>query len=292
MQNSYSVAFNSFWDKARSWATDFAFEDGPRILIAVLIMGGGLIIAFWLRHLTLRALGNKDLEPPLKMLISRAVRLAVIIFAVIIALGAAGINVTALVASISVAGLGIGLAMQGVLTNLVAGLTIIFTKPFRVGEYIELNDVGGQVKAIHMFSTTLQRFDLTHAVVPNWMIVNEVLLNHGEIRQLNLQVGIAYDSNLHEALNLVQEILTANPRVLRNPAPAIGVSALAESSIHLAIRPWTNLGDFGPAHAEIYRTVVERFRASRIEIPPPQREVRVLNTQVPKHPSTQGSTKT
>lgn len=271
------VVINSTVEKVKSKVIDFAFDNGPRILSAILILVVGVIIARWVDGILLRALDKKGMEPPVKMLISRLVKLLVVGFALVIALGTAGVNVMALVAGISVAGVGVGLAMQGVLSNLVAGLVIIMTKPFRVGEYVELAGVAGQVKTIELFSTTLLHGDLSRVVIPNRKIVGEILHNYGTIRQLDLSVGIGYGSNVPEVLALVNEILAKNPRVLQNPAPAVGVSMLADCSVNIAIKPWANLPDCGPASNEIYQAVVARFREKNIEIPFPQRDVRILN---------------
>jgi len=175
-----------------------------------------------------------------------------------------------------VAGVGIGFAMQGILSNLIAGLTIIFTKPFRFGEYIEIIGVQGQVTSIELFTTTLLHPDQSRVVIPNRKIVGEVLHNYGHIRQLDLMVGVAYGSNLDTVLQVVRGVLSQNSRVLKEPAPGIGVGPLAESCINIAIKPWTSVGDYGPAQAEIYRAIVEQFQAHRISIPFPQREVRML----------------
>ena len=210
------------------------------------------------------------------MLITRVARLLVISFGVVIALGTLGFNIAALVAGLGVAGVGVGLAMQGVLSNLVAGLTIIFTKPFRVGEYIELIGVHGQVTSIEIFSTTLLHADRSRVIVPNRKIVGEVLHNYGQIRQLDLSVGVGYGTDLPRALALVREILAQSPRVLKEPVAAVGVASLGDSAITLAVKPWVSVNDFGPAGAELNQAIVERFRASQIEIPFPQREVRML----------------
>jgi small conductance mechanosensitive channel len=166
--------------------------------------------------------------------------------------------------------------MQGVLGNMVAGLTIIFTRPFRVGEYISIVGVEGKVDAITLFSTTLTHADLSKVVVPNRKIVGEILHNYGKIRQLNISVGVAYDTDLNKALAAIGEILQNNPRVLKDPAPGFGISVLADSSINIAVAPWVNVPDFGPAGAEINKAVVETFRAKSISMPFPQREIRIL----------------
>jgi small conductance mechanosensitive channel len=213
----------------------------------------------------------------MRLLLVRITRLVIFVLALVVALGTAGMDVTALIAGVGVAGVGVGLAMQGVLSNLVAGLTIIFTKPFRVGEYIALLNVQGQVKTVELFSTTLTHPDLSRVVIPNKKIVGEILHNYGHIRQLNLSVGVAYGTDLNNALTIARAVLAQNPRVLKDPEPGVGVALLADSSINLAIKPWTKVEDFALAVAEINQAIAESFRANKIEIPFPQREVRMLN---------------
>jgi small conductance mechanosensitive channel len=248
------------------------------LLSALAIVVVGLIAARWIGNLFGRWLERRSMEPPVRMLLTRIARLLVIVLALVVALGTAGMDVTALIAGIGVAGLGVGLAIQGVLGNLVAGLTIIFTKPFRVGEYIEILGNQGQVTSVELFTTILLHTDRSRVVIPNRKIVGEILHNYGTIRQLDLSVGVAYGTNLEQAMAIVNDALRANPRVLKEPAPVIGVSALADSSINIAVKPWTAVADFNPATAEIYQALVNAFRAKGIEIPFPQREVRMLNT--------------
>lgn len=176
------------------------------------------------------------------------------------------------------AGLGVGLALQGVLSNVVAGLSIIFTKPYRVGEHISILGVQGDVVAIGIFSTTLLHPDRSRVVIPNRKIVGEILHNFGTIRQLHLQVGVAYRTNVTEVLALVREILAQNPGVLTDPAPLVGISELGDSSITISINPWTSVVNFTRVQGELNETIIERFRASHIEIPLPQQEVRLLST--------------
>ena len=217
------------------------------------------------------------MEPPVRMLVVRIIKLLVLVAALVVALGTAGMDVTALIAGLSVAGVGVGLAMQGVLGNLVAGLTIIFTKPFRINEYIALLNVEGQVTKIELFSTTLVHSDRSRIVIPNRKIVGEVMHNYGTVRQLDLSVGVAYGANLGDALLTISEVLKANTRVLKDPEPIIGIKNLGDSSIDIAVKPWTSVADFGPAAMEIYQAIATEFRSRRIDIPFPQREVRLLN---------------
>ncbi len=252
-------------------------EHGMQILTAIIIMGVGLFIARRVGNVIHRWLRAKAFDEPVSLLIVKIIKLLIIVSIGIMALGQMGVQITPLIAGIGVAGVGASLAMQGVLGNLVAGLTIIFTKPFKIGEYIELLGVSGQVTEIELFSTTLLHTDNSHVVVPNRKIVGEILHNYGKVRQLNLFVGIAYGTDLAVALSTVSSILGQNSRVLKEPAPNIGVAALGESFISLSIQPWVSVDDFVFAQSEIYQAVIERFNKEHIEIPGPRRAVQLIN---------------
>ncbi|MGA2242725.1 MAG: mechanosensitive ion channel domain-containing protein [Verrucomicrobiota bacterium] len=255
---------------------DYIILHAGALISALVVVVIGFIAARWIGKLLDRWLTRKAMEPPVRMLLVRIARLLVFGMALVVALGTAGMDVTALIAGVGVAGVGIGLAMQGILSNIMAGLTIIFTKPFRFGEYIEIAGVQGQVTSIELVSTTLLHADHSQVIIPNRKIVGEILHNYGHIRQLDLSVGVAYNTNISGALVIVRGVLTRNSRVLKEPAPVVGVTMLADSSISVAIKPWTAVADYGPAQAEIYQAIVEQFRANKIEIPFPQREVRML----------------
>ena len=255
----------------------YVIDHSGKLIGAAVVVVAGIIVSRFIADFARRWLEKKPLEPPVRLLMTRVARVAVLAVAFLIALGTAGADVTALVAGLSVAGVGVGLAMQGVLSNLFAGLTIIFTKPFRVGEYIQLLGVEGQVDMIELLSTSLRHGDLSRFVIPNRKIVGEILHNYGTIRQLDLTVGVAYQSDLVETLAIIHDILSRNSRVMKDPAPGVGVATLADSAINIAIKPWTSVADSGPAKAELYQAIVERFRERNISIPFPQREVRMLN---------------
>ena len=255
----------------------FLYDKGPKLFAAAAILVVGFMLANTIGRLLTRWLDRRGTEPPVKMLLNRLSRLAVIAVGLLIAIGTVGINITPLIALMGVAGVGIGLAMQGVLGNLVCGLLIIFTKPFRVGEYIEIVGCYGQVNIIDLFSTTLIHPDRSRVVIPNRKIVGEILHNYGTIRQHDITVGVAYNTNLPQAIAIIQNVLAANPRILKDPAPAVAVKDFGDFAINIAIQPWSNLSDFGATAAELKLAIAEAFRSNRVEIPFPQREVRVLN---------------
>jgi small conductance mechanosensitive channel len=256
---------------------EYVISHSGALISALVVAVIGFIAARWVGKLTDRWLTRKAMEPPMRKLLVRILRLLVFAMALVVALGTAGMDVTALIAGVGVAGVGIGLAMQGILSNLMAGLTIIFTKPFRFGEYIEIAGVQGQVTSIELFTTTLLHADHSQVIIPNRKIVGEILHNYGHIRQLNLNVGVGYGTNINMAVTIVRDVLTSNSRVLKEPTPGVGITMLADSSINLAVCPWTAVADYGPAQTEIYQAIVEQFRANKIEIPFPQREVQMLN---------------
>lgn len=255
---------------------DLAVQFGPKLLVAIAIIFIGVVVGRWVGQGLDKVLRKLNLEQPVRQLLLRIARMMVLGLFVIMALQNLGVQLLPLLAGIGVAGAGVALAMQGILGNMVAGLTIIFTKPFKVGEYISIAGVEGGVDNINLFSTILSHPDRSSVVVPNRKIVGEILHNYGKIRQINIVVGVAYDTDLNKALSTVNDVLKDNPRVLKDLPPVIAVSVLADSSINIMVKPWTSITDFGSAGGEINKSLVEAFRTKNIMIPFPQREIRIL----------------
>lgn len=260
---------------------DLIIRYGFQVLGAIIILAVGLIAARWIGGFTNRWLEPRVKEPPTRMLIVQVLRVLVLVLAALVALDKFGFQITPLVAAIGVAGVGVGFAFQGVLGNIVAGLSIILIKPYRVGEYIELLGVHGQVISIELFSTALLQLDLSHVVIPNRRVVGEILHNYGTKRQLDLKVGVAYGADLDEVLDITTQIVMTNPHVLKEPQAIVNIGELSDSSITLLVQPWVHVKDVIKTRGELYRAIVERFQANNIDIPFPQREVRVLRNRMP-----------
>lgn len=263
-------------EQIRTTIIDLTIKFGPRVLAALIILGIGYVVGRWAAMWLERMLMHLQMEPPVRTLIVRMARVAISVLFIIMALQNLGVELLPLVAGLGVAGAGVALAMQGLLGNLVAGFTIILTKPFRVGQYIGIVGEEGAVDTITLFQTTLSHPDRSLVVIPNRKIVGEILHNYGKIRQLDVVVGVAYDTDLNQALKLIEEILRENPRVLRDVEPVLRVSMLADSSVNIAVKPWVAVGDYGPAAGEVNKSILEAFREHGIVIPFPQREVRML----------------
>ena len=268
-------------DQIKATAIDMLLKFGPKVLVATAIMVAGHFVGRWLGRMFEQLLVRFKLEAPVRSLLVRIAYLIVLVLFAIMALQNLGVELLPLIAGLGVAGAGIALAMQGLLGNIVAGLTIIFAKPFHVGDYISIGNEEGEVLDVTLFSTTLGHTDRSKVVIPNRKIVGEILHNYGKVRQLPLSVGVAYGTDIDMALATIDEILRANPRVLQEPAPVVGVQRLADSSVTLCVSPWVAVPDYVAASGEVNKAILEVFRAQGIAIPFPKHEVRMLGNPAP-----------
>jgi small conductance mechanosensitive channel len=264
-------------EHAKNTVLDLMIRFGPKLLAALVVLAVGVLVSRWVAQWLERALVRIDLEPPVRLLLARVVRLLILGLFLIMALQNLGVELLPLIAGLGVVGAGLALGMQGVLGNVAAGLSIIFTKPFRVGEYISIAGEEGRVEAITLFSTTLSHPDLSLVVVPNRKIAGEILHNFGQRRQLAITVGVAGNTDLSKAFAVIDEVLKANSRLLRDPVPLIQASLSGGTSISINIMPWVAVPDYGAALGDLSKTLIDAFRRHGIVMPVPQREVRLLD---------------
>jgi len=265
-------------DQITTTATDLAIKFAPKLLVAILILVAGFYAGRWASRAMLRALAHVELEAPVRSLLGRVVEVLVLGLFAIMALQNLGVELLPLVAGLGIAGAGVALATQGVLGNAVAGLTIMLSRPFRLGDYISIVKEEGVVEDITLFNTTLGHADQSRVVIPNRKIVGEILHNYRGTRQLGIEVGVSYKTDVVAAVEAIREILQANARVLKDPTPVVGIARLRDSCVVLSVAPWVRSSDYGAASAEINQAILEAFRARDIVIPAPQRDVRVLST--------------
>jgi small conductance mechanosensitive channel len=257
---------------------DLAVRYGFDVLGAVVILVVGVVVGRWAGALVAGRLDRQQLEPPMKQLIVRVAKMVVLLFAFVVAIDKLGFQVAPLVAGIGVAGIGIGIALQGVLSNLVAGLNIILTKPFRVGEHIAVAGVHGDVVEITLTATILVHVDRSRIIIPNRKIVGEILHNFSTQRQLNLSVGVANPGDVVSLLRGVRDVVASNMRVLKEPPPVIGIAQVTDGGVKLAVQPWVRVSDVGVADGELYQALLEHLRARGLTAPATAlHEVRVVN---------------
>jgi len=259
---------------------DMGIRFGPKLLVAIIILVAGYLVGRWAGRILERLLVRFKFEPSVRSLLVRTGETLVIGLFAIMALQNLGVELLPLIAGLGVAGAGVALAMQGVLGNVAAGLTIIFTQPFHIGDYISIGKEEGEVLDISLFNTTLGHTDRSKVMIPNRKIVGEILHNCGRVRQLDVVVRVSYGTDVNLVLSAIDEILRANPRVLQDPTPVIGIARLADSSVNINVNPWVNVPDYVAAVGEVNKAILETFRARNIAMPFPQLEVRMLENAV------------
>ena len=247
-------------DRVSATAIELAMRFGPKLVVAILILVAGWFAARWAGRAVQRGLEKLQIEPPARALAERMAQVLVIGLFLVMALQNLGVELLPLIAGLGIAGAGVALAMQGVLGNVVAGLTIIFTRPFRVGDYVSIAGEEGEVLDIRLFTTTLGHPDLSRVVIPNRKIVGEILHNYGGIRQLALDVAVAHATDMGALATAVGEALGANSRVLSDPAPVVRALRLTELGVLVRVAPWEAL--------------LEGLRRHGIALAVPQREIR------------------
>lgn len=249
---------------------DAAIQFGPKVIVAIAIIFAGFFAGRWVGRMLDAGLLKFNLELPVRQLLVRIVRIFVLALFAVMALQNLGVELLPLLAGLGVAGAGVALGMQGVLSNVLAGLTIIFTRPFHIGEYISITSEEGVVENISLFNTVLSHWDRSRIVIPNRKIVGEVLHNYGSVRQLDISIGVTYGTDLDKALAVINGILQDNPRTLKDPAPVVAVNVLTNTTISISVKPWVNVPDYVLTKSELAKEIITAFHGMNIAIPFPQ----------------------
>lgn len=250
-------------------------EFTPRIISAFLIFIIGWYTIKFLKRLAQKYLEKKETDPTLvKFLLELVVALLKIILFISV-VSKLGVETSTFVAILGAAGLAIGLALQGSLSNFAGGVLIIFLKPFKVGDFIEAQGQMGSVKEILIFNTILLTPDNQTIYIPNGILSNGTIINYTKagIRRADLTIGISYDSNMNLAKKIALEVMKNHQLVLQEPEPIVWIKDMADSSINLTIRPWANISDFWQVRSDVLQQIKESFDENNIKIPFPQRDV-------------------
>jgi small conductance mechanosensitive channel len=259
------------WDRIGYWLATF----GAQVLGAAVTLIIGYLVARFVRKLVKKLLKRTELATVLQNFVGRIVYIAILIFTVIATLGRFGIQTTSLVAVLGAASFAIGLALQGSLSNFAAGVLLIILRPFKIGDFIEAGGVSGSVKDIQLFSTILATPDNVKVYVPNAQIYGGTIRNYAgyETRRLDIPVGIGYGDSIEQAVAVAQGVIKADERVLADPAPAVLVVELGESSVNLILRMWVLGSDYWALRCDLTQGIKEAYDHNGIEIPFPQHVV-------------------
>ncbi len=255
--------------------TELATQWGLQIIGAIIVLLVGRIAAGWARRLTRKALERAEVDATLVPFIAKLVYYLLLAFVVIAVLGVFGVQTASLVAVLGAAGLAVGLALQGTLSNFAAGVMLLFFRPFKVGDFIDAGGTTGSVEEIGVFATTLKSPDNIKIVVPNSQVYGQTIKNFNgfDTRRIDLVVGISYDDDIGKAIDTIQRIVSADQRVMAEPETLIAVSNLGDSSVDLVVRPWCAGSDYWPLRFDLTRKIKEGLEAAGCSIPFPQTDV-------------------
>jgi small conductance mechanosensitive channel len=257
---------------------------GLNVVAAVAILVVGWVVAGWAEKVVRSASARNDkLDATLVSVLARVVRALVIVFTIIAVLDRFGVQTASLVALLGAAGLAIGLALQGALSNVAAGVMLLGLRPFRIGDAVDIGGTVGAVEDMGLFVTKMRTFEGVPVFMPNGRIWGNEIKNfsRAERRRIDLTIGVGYGDDLDHALGVLGKVVAAEPRVLTEPESLLKVTALGDSSVDLLVRVWTLPADFLATQMDLTKTIKQRFDAEGISIPFPQRDVHYVPGEHP-----------
>jgi len=254
---------------------EFCVKYSFQVLGGIVVLVLGLFVAKFVTNILRKFLEKKKVDVTVAKFLITIVKMMVVGFAAMIALGKFGITIAPFIAGLSVIGFGTSFALQGPLSNYAAGITLVFTKPFKVGEIIEVTNVMGEVTDMTLARTLVKTVDGNLIVIPNKHIVGEIIHNYSEFKKLDITVGVSYDTDVDQAIDVVKEIVKKEERVVQKPEPKVGISEFADSSINIYARLWCKQQVYWEVMFHINRSINEQFKKNNITIPFPQRDVHI-----------------
>ncbi|WP_417683666.1 mechanosensitive ion channel domain-containing protein [Pseudidiomarina aquimaris] len=268
-------------DQFMGWITenqDLIVSYVIKFIVAILILIIGKMIANSVAKLLGRGMTKKGVDGAVISFLSAIVKSVIFIAAVLMALSQVGVQTTSFIAILGAAGLAIGLSLQGSLSNMASGVLIIMFRPFRAGEYVDAGGVSGTVNEVNIFQTVLKTPDNKVVYVPNAQITGQPITNYSreDTRRVDLLIGVSYDADLHKTKEVLESVLKAENRLLKEPAWNIQVHALNNSSVDFIVRPWVNSTDYWPVYWDLMREIKIALDKNDIGIPYPQMDVHLF----------------
>ena len=254
-------------------------EWGMNLVLAVVIFIVGRWIAQWVTSMVGKALAKTDMEDTLERFLCNIVYTALLAVVVIAAIGQLGVETTSVLAIFGAAGLAVGLALQGSLSNFAAGVLIVAFRPYKVGDFIEAGGEAGTVVEVQIFTTVLNSGDNKKIIVPNAQVMSGTITNYSTngTRRVDLVFGIGYDDDIDKAYSVLKRILDADDRILKDPAYGIALNELADSSVNFNVRPWVNSSDYWGVYNDVTEQVKRKFDEAGLSIPYPQQDVHMYH---------------
>lgn len=245
------------------------------VIIALIIFYvGRMVVSLVVRGLR-KTMQKQNVEKTLETFVSNLVRMALLIVVIVAAISQLGIETTSFIAIFGAAGLAVGLALQGSLSNFASGVLIVLFRPYRVGDWIEGAGVSGAVQQVHILTTILKTGDNKQVIVPNSQIMGSIITNYSanDTRRVDMVVGVSYGDDLDKVRSTIEELVASDERILAEPPCTIAVSALADSSVNFVVRPWVKTPDYWPVMFDLTEAIKKRFDKEGISFPFPQQDV-------------------
>ena len=245
------------------------------IIVALIIFYAGRIaISLVVRGLR-KVMRKQAVDKTLETFVCNLVRIVLLVVVIIAAIGQLGIQTTSFIAIFGAAGLAVGLALQGSLSNFASGVLIVLFRPYKVGDFIEGAGISGSVEQVQILTTILKTGDNKQVIVPNSQIMGSIITNYSAnaTRRVDMVIGVSYSDDLDKVRGTIQELVAADDRILDEPACTIAVSALADSSVNFVVRPWVKTSDYWPVMFDLTEAIKKRFDKEGISFPFPQQDV-------------------
>jgi small conductance mechanosensitive channel len=268
---------NIDWEKLFGELQTTGVDLGLNLLAAVVIFYVGRFVARMLTKGVRKVMEGQSVDPILVSFVTSLVQWGLMAFVIIAAITKLGVQTASLVALIGAAGLAVGLALQGSLANFAAGVLIVLFRPYRVGDYVEAAGVAGSVVQVQVLTTILRTPDNKEIIIPNGQIMSSIITNYNAnpTRRIDLVFGVSYSDDLDKVRKIVEDLVAAESRILKDPECQIAVSELADSSVNFVVRPWSKTDDYWSVRFDLIEAVKKRFDKEGISIPFPQRDVHV-----------------
>jgi small conductance mechanosensitive channel len=258
---------------------DLGIDLGIKVATALAIFLVGKFVVRLAVSAIAKIMQKQEVDKTLETFICNLVRTALMIVVVIAAIGAIGIQTTSFIAIFGAAGLAVGLALQGSLSNFASGVLIVLFRPYRVGDWVEAAGISGSVEQVQILTTILKTGDNKQIIVPNSQIMDSIITNYSanDTRRVDMVVGVSYGDDLDKVRKTLEDLLANEDRILPEPAPTIAVSALADSSVNFVVRPWVKTSDYSGVMFDMTEAIKKRFDKEGISFPFPQRDVHLYN---------------
>ncbi len=263
------------WNEVLEMIKTTGVEFGINLVTAIVIFYfGRMVVGLLMRGLN-KMMQAQDVDKTLQTFVTNLVRMILLMFVIIAAISALGIQTTSFIAILGAAGLAIGLALQGSLSNFASGVLIVMFRPYKVGDFVEAAGISGSVEEVQILTTVLKTGDNKKVIVPNSQIMGSIITNYSanDRRRVDMVIGVSYDDDLDKVRGTLEQLVAADDRILDDPACTIAVSELADSSVNFVVRPWAKTADYWGVKFDLTEAIKKRFDKDGISFPFPQQDV-------------------